>query len=109
MIMRIWHGATPAAKADAYLEYLKATGVKEYRAVPGNLGVQVVRHVGAERADFLTVTWWESLGAVRGFAGEDVERAVYYPEDDDYLLEREPTVAHYEVLVDEWSDAREPS
>jgi heme-degrading monooxygenase HmoA len=99
--MRIWHGATPAAKADAYLEYLKATGVKEYQATRGNLGVQVVRRIGEGRADFLTISLWESVDAIRGFAGDDIEKAVYYPEDDAYLLEREPTVAHYEVLVDE--------
>jgi len=44
------------------------------------------------------VTMWESMDAVRAFAGDDPERAVYYPEDDEYLLEREPTVSHYEVL-----------
>ena len=101
MIMRIWHGATPAEKADEYLDYLEATGLKEYRATPGNLGVQIVRRISAGRADFLTISLWESLDAIRGFAGDDIEKAVYYPEDDAYLLEREPTVAHYEVLVDE--------
>ncbi len=101
MIMRIWHGATPAEKADEYLDYLKATGLEEYRATPGNLGVQIVRRIGGGRADFLTISLWESLDAIRGFAGDDIEKAVYYPEDDAYLLEREPTVAHYEVLVDE--------
>lgn len=75
--MRIWHGATPAAKADAYLEYLKATGVKEYRATRGNLGVQVVRRIGEGRADFLTISLWESVDAIRAFAGDDVEKAVY--------------------------------
>ena len=101
MIMRIWHGATPAEKADEYLDYLKATGLKEYRATPGNLGVQIVRRIGGGHADFLTISLWESLDAIRGFAGDDIEKAVYYPKDDAFLLEREPTVAHYEVLVSE--------
>ncbi len=101
MIMRIWHGATPAARADDYLEYLRATGLKEYRATPGNRGVQIVRRISEGRADFLTISLWESLDAIRGFAGDDIERAVYYPEDEAYLLEREPTVTHYEVMVEE--------
>jgi len=48
---------------------------------------------------FLLLTLWESLDAIRAFAGEDYDRARYYPEDDDYLLEREPFVVHYDVLA----------
>ncbi len=51
------------------------------------------------RAEFLLVSLWESTEAVRSFAGPDLEKAVYYPEDKEYLLEMEPKVAHYEVLV----------
>ncbi len=47
-----------------------------------------------------TISWWKSLDAVRGFAGDDVGRAVFYPEDDSYLLDREVTVAHHEVARD---------
>ena len=54
------------------------------------------------RAEFLLISLWESLDAIRAFAGEDLDRAVYYPEDEEYLLELEPDVAHCEVL-----DARE--
>ena len=105
MIMRIWRGVTLAEKADAYLEYLQATGIKEYRATPGNLSVQVVRRISEGRAEFLTITLWDSWEAIRGFAGENVDTAVYYPEDDAYLLEREPKVVHYEVLAKEEADA----
>ena len=97
MIVRLWHGITPAAKADAYLRYLEASGVKDYRATPGNLGVQILRRLADDQAHFLLVTRWESWEAVRRFAGDDVERAVYYPEDRDYLLELEPHVLHYEI------------
>ena len=97
MIVRMWHGVMPAAKANAYLMYLEATGVRDYRATPGNLGVQILRRFMGEQAHFLIVTRWESWEAIRRFAGDDVERAVYYPEDRDYLLELEPNVTHYEV------------
>ena len=103
MIMRIWRGVTPAEKADAYLAYLQETGIKEYRATPGNLSVQVVRRISEERAEFLTITLWDSWEAIRRFAGENVDTPVYYPEDDAYLIEREPKVVHYEVLVKEGS------
>ena len=101
MIARIWRGRTPAAKGDAYVEYLLATGLRDYAAVPGNRGVRVLRRTEGEVAEFLVLSFWESMEAVRGFAGDDVEAAVSYPEDDRYLLEREPTVAHYEVTVDQ--------
>jgi heme-degrading monooxygenase HmoA len=100
MIARIWRGRTQAAKADDYLDYLEATGLKEYAGTPGNQGVRVLRRDEGDAAEFLLITVWESIDAIRAFAGDDVERSVYYPEDDAYLLEREPTVVHYEVLVD---------
>jgi heme-degrading monooxygenase HmoA len=99
MIVRIWHGMTAAAKSDEYLEYLNRTGVPEYRATEGNRGVYVLRRIEGERADFLTVSFWESIEAIKGFAGPDTERAKYYPEDEKYLLDFEPTVDHYEVLA----------
>jgi heme-degrading monooxygenase HmoA len=102
MILRIWHGVTPESRADAYLNYLKATGLKEYRATKGNRGVQFLRKISMGRAEFLTVSYWESYDAIRTFAGEDIEQAIYYPEDKEYLLECEPNVVHYEVLVSEF-------
>jgi heme-degrading monooxygenase HmoA len=101
MIVSMWHGVTPASKADAYLDYLKATGVKEYRAIEGNRGVQVLRSISDGRAEFLIVSYWESFDAVRKFAGDEIDKSVYYPEDKEYLLEFEPKVVHYEVLVSE--------
>ncbi|MGH2676004.1 MAG: antibiotic biosynthesis monooxygenase family protein [Actinomycetota bacterium] len=98
MIARMWRGRTPVEKADAYHDYLRVTGLKEYAETPGNLGVYVLRRTEGDVAEFLLVSLWESMDAVRAFAGDEPERAVYYPEDDDYLQEREPTVAHYEVL-----------
>src|SRR3990172_12280021 len=99
MIARTWHGATPASKAYGYVEFLEKSGVKDYRATKGNRGVLVLRKVSGDRADFLLVSLWDDLDAVRRFAGPDVEKAFYYPEDKDFLLEFEPTVIHYEVAV----------
>ncbi len=101
MIARIWRGVTRAEQADVYLDYLEATGLKDYRATPGFQGVQVLRRVDGDRAEFVLVTFWESWDAIRAFAGDDPEASVYYPEDDAFLLEKEPRVAHYEVPVRE--------
>ena len=98
LIARLWHGAVPAAKGDAYAAYLRQTGVPECRATPGNRGVEVLRQTSGGETHFLFISFWDSLDAIRHFAGDDVERARYYPEDRKYLLELEPNVTHYEVL-----------
>ncbi|MEW6286178.1 MAG: antibiotic biosynthesis monooxygenase [Chloroflexota bacterium] len=99
MIARIWHGITPASKADEYVEFLNKTWVKDYQAVEGNLGVYVLRRIEGGQAHFLTLTFWDSVEAIKRFAGEEYEKARYYPEDKDFLLEFEEKVAHYEVMV----------
>jgi heme-degrading monooxygenase HmoA len=98
MIARIWHGVTTGLKAEQYLVYLNETGIPDYRATEGNQGVYVLRRIEGSRAHFLLLTLWESLDAIKQFAGPDFEKARYYPEDDEYLLERELTVDHYEVV-----------
>lgn len=97
MISRVWHGRVPAEKADAYQDYLLRTGLADYRATPGNIAVLVEQWVEGDVAHFLITTVWESLEAIGRFAGEDYEAARYYPEDDDFLLEREPRVRHAKV------------
>ena len=98
MIARIWHGTTPTAKADDYLAFLKARAIPDYSDTPGNLAVYLLRREEGGITHFLTLTHWESLDAIRAFAGEDISRAKYYPEDSDYLLEFEPTVQHYDLF-----------
>lgn len=100
MIVRMWHGRVPAAKAAAYREFLARRAVADYRAVAGNLGVRILERQDGELTHFVTLSCWTSLEAIRGFAGDEVERARYYPEDRDFLLEFEPTVVHYEVVAE---------
>jgi heme-degrading monooxygenase HmoA len=99
VIARTWHGRVPAPKADEYFAYLQRTGIPDYQRTPGNRGVYVFRRIEGGEAHFLLTSLWESLEAIRAFAGEDLERARYYPEDTAFLLELEPKVMHYEVLV----------
>jgi heme-degrading monooxygenase HmoA len=88
-----------AEKADEYLEYLNRTGIPDYLATSGNRGAFVLRRLDGERAHFLTISLWDSLESIKRFAGEDYERARYYPEDEKFLLEFEPTVEHYEYYA----------
>jgi len=97
-IARVWRGAVRRSDADRYADYIRGTGVKEYAATPGNRAVLMLRRDDGDRSEFVMVTLWDSLDAVRGFAGDDVERAVFYPEDDAFLLERDVTATHYRVV-----------
>lgn len=98
-IARTWHGRVPVDKADKYYQYLMRTGVKDYRSIEGNQGVFIFRRYEKGVAHFLLVTLWDSRDSIRAFAGTDIDRARYYPEDSEYLLELEPHVTHYEVLL----------
>jgi len=99
LIARRWAGRVPATKADAYYKYLLRTGLADYQATPGNRGVLVERRIDGEVAEFVLTTLWDSIDSIKRFAGEDYQLARYYPEDDDYLLERQPHVTHAEVVM----------
>ena len=99
VIARIWHGVTPAARSDEYLEFLNRTGVPDYRTTEGNRAVYVLRRIEEDRAHFLTLTFWDDMEDVKGFAGSDPNKAKYYPQDEEFLLGFEPTVEHYEVAA----------
>jgi heme-degrading monooxygenase HmoA len=97
VIARTWRGATRAADAERYAEYVRRTGIESLRATPGNLGAWVMYRLDGERAEFLVVSFWKSLEAVRGFAGDDIARAVFYPEDERYLIERDEIAEHWQA------------
>ena len=98
MIARMWRGWVATDRAADYVDYITKTGLAEYQRTPGNLGAQMwIRDLGDGRTEVLTLSWWDSLDSIRGFAGDDIDVAVYYPEDEDYLIDRELTVSHYEV------------
>jgi heme-degrading monooxygenase HmoA len=99
MIARIWRGVTQESDKDTYFHYLNQTGLPNYRSTHGNRGVWVLRRVHQDRAEFTLISLWDSYEAIRGFAGPEYEKAVYYPEDKKFLLELDPYVKHYEVLA----------
>jgi heme-degrading monooxygenase HmoA len=97
MIARMWRGSTAAGDAQDYVRYLQETGLKAYTETPGNRGAWIFWRETGGRAEFVTVSLWDSRDAITGFAGTDIDRAVFYPEDDRYLIDRDVTVTHYDV------------
>ena len=99
MIARSWDGVTKAEQADAYADYIERTGVKDLEATSGNRGVYVLRRREGEQARFRVLSLWDSMEGVRRFAGDDPERARYYPEDEHFLSELVPNVEHFDVVA----------
>lgn len=97
MITRTWHGATLPDRAAAYLQFLLTDGTKDYKITPGNISVEVHQKKSDEICHFWTVTEWQDLESIKLFAGEDPEKAKYYPIDDEFLLEKEVLVSHTET------------
>jgi hypothetical protein len=97
MVARIWHGATPLAKSDDYLNLMRTVAIPDYRSTPGNKGAYALRRIVGNAAHFLMVTFWESEEAIRAFAGNDISLAKYYDFDESFLLELEPYSTHYEM------------
>jgi heme-degrading monooxygenase HmoA len=97
MIVRTWRGAVRPADLDEYLRHQADTGVGEYRETPGNRGVIVLRRQRGELVEVTTVSFWDSMDAVRAFAGDEPEKAKFYPGDDDLLAEKDAHADHYEV------------
>jgi heme-degrading monooxygenase HmoA len=100
VIARTWKGSVRREDADDYADYMQDTGVAGYAGTPGNNGVWMLRRdVDDDRTEFLMLSLWDSLDAVKAFAGDDYTKAVFYPEDDRFLIEREERSAHYTVAA----------
>jgi heme-degrading monooxygenase HmoA len=98
-IMRTWTGAIRTDDRDAYREYILRTGLDGYRSTPGNIDAWMLyRDRGDGTTEVVTVSLWESRDVISGFAGDDIDAARFYPEDDRYLVERDLTVKHYDVV-----------
>ena len=98
MIARTWRGAVRADDADAYAAYIAETGLRAYTATAGNRGAYLLFRTEGDRAEVMTVSLWDSLESIEGFAGTPVERAVFYPQDDGYLVERDLDAKHWTVV-----------
>jgi hypothetical protein len=98
MIARIWQGRVRAADLQEYCAYIAGSGLPDYRATPGNRGAHVLTRLDGEIAHVITLSFWDRLESIRGFAGDDLTRARYYPKDERFLLELTERVEHFDVL-----------
>ncbi len=99
IITRIWHGRTLKQHSDIYLDYIIKTGLKDYLNTPGNLSAKVLRRIEDNICHFWTITEWADIQSIKKFAGDDFEKARYYQEDKNYLLEFEDKVIHCETFI----------
>jgi heme-degrading monooxygenase HmoA len=98
MIARMWRGPVRKAQKQAYIEYLKETGLSDYAHTGGNRGVWLLCQDKGAEVEFTTLTLWDSVASIKAFAGEDYERARYYPRDREFLTRFDPKVEHFEVV-----------
>lgn len=100
MIARIWHGRTRPEDYDAYTAFMKDRAIPDYQSTDGFEKLTFLRNQIDGVCHFTLITFWKNLEVIKNFAGEDYEKAKYYPEDEAYLLEFEDKVVHYEVFAD---------
>jgi heme-degrading monooxygenase HmoA len=100
VIARIWHGWTSPDNADAYEDFLRTRMFPSIHRVPGYLGAELLRSDGADEVAFVTIARFESLEAVKAFAGEDYEQAVVEPQARQLLSHFDERSEHYDVVID---------
>jgi heme-degrading monooxygenase HmoA len=98
MIARVWKGPVPKARKDEYATYMEETGLKDYAATPGNRGAWMLAQDKGDEVEFTMLTFWDSWDAIRAFAGDELDRAVYYDKDRAFLTRLDEKVEHFEVL-----------
>jgi heme-degrading monooxygenase HmoA len=104
MIGRLWHGWTTAANADAYEKLLVSEVLPGIHRVPGYRGAWLMRRAASDGIEFVTLTLFDSMEAVRAFAGEDYEKAVIAPEGRRLLSRFDERSVHYEVVLSPQAD-----
>jgi heme-degrading monooxygenase HmoA len=98
MIARIWTGATRDEDADAYEQYMREVAVPGYTNVVGHRALLMLRRPRDDGStEFTMVTCWADMDSIVAFAGPDPEQAVFYPRDEQFLVDRDLTVRHYQV------------
>jgi heme-degrading monooxygenase HmoA len=97
MIVRLWRGQTTRDNADAYHAHVTQTVFPVLTEMDGHKGSYLLKREVAERVEFLAVTLWESLEAIRQFAGDDMDEAVIEPEARAVLAEFDTSVRHFQV------------
>ena len=100
MIARIWRGEVPLDRSDEYLTRMREVAIPDYQSTDGNQGAFALRRLHQDRAEFIMLTFWDSLESIKAFSGDDVNVAKYYDFDAEVLLEMVPDADHYEIYDD---------
>jgi heme-degrading monooxygenase HmoA len=100
MIARIWHGRTRIEDFDRYRDFMKSEAIPDYEKTDGFKKLIFLRNIKGDAGHFTLITFWKNIDVIKNFAGDDYEKAKYYPEDEQFLLEFEENVNHYEVFAE---------
>jgi heme-degrading monooxygenase HmoA len=100
VIIREWRGRASPDRAEAYPEHFRRAVLPELRGIPGLLGATLSRREDGSRIEYLVLTRWQSLDAIRAFAGDDIGKAIVEPGAVAALLDFDDFVRHYEVVED---------
>ncbi len=99
MTARIWHGKTSLAHYEIYTEFLRKKAIPDYQGTPGFVKLLFLRNIANGEGHFTLITVWKELEAIKNFAGDDTDKAKYYDDDREFLLEFEESVQHFEVFA----------
>ena len=99
MIARMWRGSAFPEKAEEYVNHLQTSVLPELRQIEGFQGVTLMRKDSAQGAEFIVLTFWESMDAIRTFAGDNAEVAVVAPAAQGLFREYDSNVRHFEVVL----------
>ena len=100
MIARIWKGKTKIEHLNEYTDFMRERAIPDYSQVNGFVKLTFLKRTDKNYAYFKLITFWENLEVIKGFAGNDYDKAKYYPEDKKYLIEFSEDVTHYEVFAE---------
>ncbi|WP_437840305.1 antibiotic biosynthesis monooxygenase family protein [Sorangium sp. So ce1153] len=97
-IARVWHGRTRNDKADEYTAYI-SSALPKFRAIPGNLGYQLMRETVGAETHFMVISYWRSRDDIRAYAGDDIRKTRHLPRDAELLIDPEQAVMNYDLAV----------
>ncbi len=100
MIARIWEGRTKIEDLEAYTEFMKVRAIPDYRKTDGFIKLSFLRRADNKFAYFTLITFWKNLEVIQNFAGVDFDKAKYYKEDQNYLIDFPEKVIHYDVFAE---------
>lgn len=100
MIARIWKGRTKIEHLKEYADFMKVKAIPDYSKTDGFIKLTFLHRIDTIYAYFNLITFWKNMEVIKNFAGTDFEKAKYYPEDKNYLIDFPERVVHYEVFAE---------